>query len=183
MRLGRLDEAARLLAECQRVFEDHADTASLAKVLIARADLEATRGHWPAAADLQRASLRLRYARPEPEGIAVSHFNLANYLRLLNGDREVQRAHRLAATLIRRLAGMSHYLARNIRTLAAEMRTDGGTDPSLPSTVAQVIDLAEQTEGVHLAALLAALQPDPAQIEDALTEILRAAVIPPARET
>jgi hypothetical protein len=28
IRLGRLGEAGRLLAECQRVFEDHADTAA-----------------------------------------------------------------------------------------------------------------------------------------------------------
>ena len=41
VRLGRLAEAGRLLAECQRVFEDHADTANLATVLSARADLEA----------------------------------------------------------------------------------------------------------------------------------------------
>jgi hypothetical protein len=75
---------------------------------------------------------------------------------------------------------MSHYLTRNVRALADEIRADGGMDPSLPSTAAQVIDLAEQTEGVHLAALLAALQPDPAQIEEALTEILRAAAAPPA---
>jgi len=181
MRLGRLDEAARLLAECQRVFEDYADTAGLAAVLSARANLEASLGHWSTAADLERAALRLCYVRPEPERIAISHFNLANYLGPLDGDRAVQRAHLLAATLIRRLVGMSHYLAQNVRALAAEMHADGGTDPSLPSTVAQVIDLAEQTEGIHLAALLAALQPDPAQLEDALTEILRtAAATPPA---
>jgi hypothetical protein len=177
--LGRLDEAARLLAECQRVFENYADTASLAKVLTARADLEATLRHWPVAAGLERAALRLSYTRPEPGGIAISHHNLANYLEQLDGDRAVQRVHRLAAALIFRLAGMSHYLAQNVRALAAEMHADGGTDPSLPSTVAQVIDLAEQTEGVHLAALLTALQPDPAQIETALTEILRAAAATP----
>jgi hypothetical protein len=44
IRLGRLAEAGRLLAECQRVFEDHADTADLGVALTVRADLEYHRG-------------------------------------------------------------------------------------------------------------------------------------------
>jgi tetratricopeptide (TPR) repeat protein len=181
--LGQLDEAARLLVECQGVFEDYADNAGLANVLSTRADLEASLGHWPTAADLERTALRLSYAWPEPRSIAASHYNLANYLGRLGGDRASQWAHRLAAALVFRLAGMSHYLATAQRALAAEMRADGGTDSSLPSTIAQVVAVAEQTEGVHLAALLAALQPDPAQLEEALTEILRAAAAAPPPET
>lgn len=46
---------------------------------------------------------------------------------------------------------------------------------SPPSTVAEVAQAAEQTEGVRLSDLLASLQPDARAIEDALTEILRAA--------
>ena len=59
IRLGRLAEAGRLLADCQRVFEDHADTTTLATVLSTRADLEDALGHRQAAADLERAALRL----------------------------------------------------------------------------------------------------------------------------
>jgi hypothetical protein len=84
--LWRLGEAGPLLAECQRVFEEHADTPMLAKVLSARADLEDKLGHRQAAADLERTALRLAYARPEPRDIAVSHHSLANYLGRL-GDR------------------------------------------------------------------------------------------------
>src|SRR5262249_51688634 len=61
IRLGRLAEAGQLLAECQRVFEDYADTARLARVLSIRADLEAELGRQGAAADLERAALRLFY--------------------------------------------------------------------------------------------------------------------------
>jgi hypothetical protein len=180
IRLGRLEEAGRLLAECQRVFADHADTAMLAKVLSARADLEARLGHWSAAMDLERAALRLSYARPEPWDIAISHFNLAIYLRRLGSDWRVQRAHRLAGGLIDRLTGTSHQLEVTVRALSEEMRADDGMDPSLPSTVAQVIGLAEQTEGVRLGALLPALQPDPAATDAALAEILSmAAELPP----
>ena len=175
IRLGRPAEAGRLLAECQRVFEDHADTAMLGRVLTARADLENDLGNQRSAVDLERAALRLNYARPEPQDIALSHHNLASYLGRLGGDRAAQRAHRLAAALIRRLAGMSHDLARTAYMLAYEMHKGGGPDPSLPSTLAQVIAVAEQTEGVHLSALLTALQPDEFAVEAALAEILSAA--------
>jgi tetratricopeptide (TPR) repeat protein len=177
--LGRLGEAGWLLAECQRVFEDYADTPMLAMVLATRAILEAALGRRQAAADLARAALRLSYARPEPQGIAISHHNLANYLGELGDDRAGQRAHRLAAALIRQLSSMAHDLADTVRALAEELR---GDDPAarLPATVAEVVATAELTEGVRLGGLLAALQPDPQAVEGALAEILRAAAeLPP----
>jgi hypothetical protein len=172
--LGRVEEAGRLLGECQRVFEDHADTPMLGRVLGNRAGFENVLGRRHAAADLVRAALRLFYARPEPWDIAACHHNLAGYVGELDGDHAGQRAHRLAAALIRGLSGMAHDLAYTVRVLAEEMR---GDDPAarLPTTVAQVVATAELTEGVRLGALLAALQPDPQALEDALTEILRAA--------
>jgi hypothetical protein len=177
IRLGRLGEAGRLLAECQRVFEDHADTPRLASVIGTRAILEDALEHRQAAADLGRAALRLRYARLEPQDIATSHHNLATYWGRLGGDRAGQRAHRLAAALIYWLSGMAHDLADTMRPLAAELRGDDPAAP-LPVTVAQVIETAELTEGVRLGALLAALQPDPQAVEAALAEILRAAAAP-----
>ena len=183
IRLGRLGEAGRLLAECQRVFEDYADTPALATVLSTRADLEDKLGHRRAAADLERTALRLSYARPEPPDISISHYNLASYLGRLGEDRAGQRAHRLAAALIYRLVGMAHDVARTVLVLAGELRADGGVDVSLPSTVPQVVAVAELTEGVRLAALLAALQPDPAVVEAALAEILQTAAAPPPEDS
>jgi tetratricopeptide (TPR) repeat protein len=183
--LGRLDEAGRLLAECQQVFEDHADMASLAAVLGTRAALEAELGHREAAADLTRAALRLRYVQLDPQGIANGHHNLANRLESLGRDWAAgQRAHRLAAALVNRLAGIAHELGRTMRLLSAELDEGGDQEPGLPATVAQVVATAELTEGVRLGALLAALQPDPAAVEAALAEIvaeaLRPATLPPA---
>jgi hypothetical protein len=105
----------------------------------------------------------------------ISHYNLAIYLERLGADRAGQRAHRLAAALVCRLAGMAHELAAAVRALAVELRAEGGADPFLPSTLAAVIAVAEQTEGVHLSALLTALEPDESQIEAAVSEILTAA--------
>jgi tetratricopeptide (TPR) repeat protein len=180
--LGRLAEAGRLLAECQQVFEDHADITGLAAVLSERGDLEAGLGHWQAAADFQQTALRYRYAHPEPRGIAHCHHNFAIYLGRLGGDRTVRRAHRLAAALILRLAGMTQDLADCVRVLAAELREDGDSG-ELPATVAEVVRIAELTEGVRLGDLLATLQPDPRAVEDALTEILRAAAALPPEDS
>jgi hypothetical protein len=172
--LGRLAEAGQLLAECQRVFEDFADANRLALVLATRASLEAKLGRMPEAADLVRAALRLLYAWPDPRNIAAGHHNLADYQGSLGGNQAELRAHRLAAALVYRLAGMAYQLADTMRSLGAELRADG-SDTDLPSTIAEVVAVAEMTDGVRLGSLLAALQPDPGVIEDALTEILSAA--------
>ena len=174
IRLGRVRQAGRLLAECQRVFEDQADTPMLAMVLGTRAELEVALGRGQAAAALERTALRLSYARPEPWHIATIHDSLADNLGRLGGDRQGQRAHRLAAALIRWLSGMAHDLADTVRALAEELPGDDPAVP-LPVTVAQVVTAAELTEGVRLGAVLAALQPDPQAVDDAFAEILRAA--------
>ena len=184
IRLGRLAEAGRLLAECQQVFEDHADIPNLARILSTRAILEDELGHREAAVGLERAALRLLYTRPEPQGIAIGHHNLANYLEGLGSDRAGHWAHRLAAALVFRLAGMTHYLTDSVRALAHELRADDGAAAALPSTVAQVAETVGQTEGVRLGELLAALQPDTQVVQDALAEILRAAAeMPPDDST
>ena len=122
--LGRLAEAARLLRECQQVYQDLGDFPGVAQVLGARASLERTSGRPAVAADLARAALRLGYARPDPRDIAISHHNLANYLGEAGADSAGQRAHRLAAAVIFRLTGMTHHLAVIQRGLAAELRAE-----------------------------------------------------------
>jgi CHAT domain len=168
--LGRLAEAGRLLRDCQRVFEEHRDIPALAMVLGTRASLEAALGHRDAAADLERTALRLSYASPDPHDIAGSHHNLASYLGA--GDRAGRRAHRLAASLLRQLTGMTHNRANAVRSLATELREDPA-DAGLPATVAVVIEVAEQTEGVRLGELLDTLEPDRQVVEGALADILR----------
>ncbi len=96
----------------------------------------------------------------------------------MGGDPTEQRAHRLAAALLYQLTGMAHGFGHTGRMLANELRTaDAGQ--IMPSTVAQVTAVAAQTEGVRLAELLAALQPNPTLVEDALTDILTAAAAMP----
>jgi len=145
-------------------------------VLSTRADLEDASGRAGTAADLERSALRLRYARPDPRDVAISHHNLANYLRETGGDRAGQRTHRLAAALIRKLTGMTHDLADAQRSLAADLRDDPGAD--LPVTLGDIIRVAERADGVRLGELLAALEPDRQATEESLAGILRAAADP-----
>jgi hypothetical protein len=183
IRLGRLAEAGQLLGECQQVFEDHADTPNLARVLGTRASLEEELGHRDAAVEFGQIALRLSYVRPGPRDIAISHHKVADYLGAAGREPAAQRAHRLAAALIRQLTGMTHDLANTQRALAAELRRDdgAGTGP-LPETVAEVIRVAEQTDGVRLGDLLAALEPDAEAASDALARILRDAADLPAND-
>ena len=181
IRLGRLAQAGQLLGECQQVFEDHADTNRLSRVLSTRGILEGELGHLDAAAEFERTAIRLRYARPDPRDIAISHYNLAAYLGAAGGHPAVQRAHRLAAALIYQITGMTHNLAGSQRALAAELRQDSAAGSgALPATVAEVIRVAEQTDGVRLGDLIAALEPDPGAAEDALARLLRDAADLPA---
>jgi hypothetical protein len=176
--LGQLAEADQLLRACQQVFEEHRDIPMLAIVLSTRARLEHESGRPQVAVDLERTALRLGYARPEPRDIAICHRHLALFLREAGGDRVGQRAHRLAAALIFGFIGMTRDLALVQRELAEEVRADTAAD--LPATLADVIQVAERTDGVRLDELIAALQPDPQAAEQALAEILRAAASPPA---
>jgi hypothetical protein len=72
---------------------------------------------------------------------------------------------------------MIHDLADTQRALAAELDKDSGTGTGpLPATLVQVIQVAEQTDGVRLRDLITALEPDPKAADDALALILRRAV-------
>jgi hypothetical protein len=152
------------------VFEDNDDLDRLSSVFTARADLEDERGNLTSALAFQKTAIRYSYLRRGPQDVAVDHNNLAYYLLKAGSDPSAQRAHRLAATLIRQLTGMTHELAGNLMALAGELRAADRQD--LPGTVPEVIAVAEQTEGVKLGELITALAPDPQDAAAALTQIL-----------
>lgn len=172
--LGRLADAERILLETQQAYEDQNDIARLQQVLTSRAFLEYRRGRPQQALELQRTAIRLAYAQPEPQDIAISHQQLANYLQRTGADRAAARAHRLASALLYQLTGMTHELGNISWALAMQLGRDADRE-ELPGTVDEVIRVAEQTEGVHLDQLITALQPDRQAAADALAEILRTA--------
>ena len=173
IRLGRFDDAERLLAHCQQVFETYDDLDQLGNIFAARADLASTQGDHAGAVRFGQTAIRYFYLRREARDTSTSHHNLASSLSDAGSDPAAQRAHRLAAALIRLFVGMTHDFAETRLMLARELRRDTGQH--LPGTLHEVIAVTEQTEGVHLGQLLTSLQPDAQAAEDALAEILSTA--------
>jgi tetratricopeptide (TPR) repeat protein len=176
IRLGRLDEAERVLAECQEIYEGDDDITELADVLDARADLEDERGNHQGAFAFARTAIRYRYIYLDLSGAAISHHSLADYMNSAGIDAVGQRAHRLAGTMIFHLLGMTHDLDTAVNRLALELLSDRAGEDSLPATVTEVVEVAERTEGVRLGQLITALQPDPETVAAALAQILDDAV-------
>jgi hypothetical protein len=181
IRLRRLTEAAELLVECQQVFEDNHDFGNLSHVFTERADLESELRHADAAVRFARSALRMTYTRTIPDPIADAHQRLARYLRAAGGQPEEQQAHWLAAALLRRLGDrdralddLMFYAPRGLRVGRATGRQPGAPGPP-PRSLPDVIDIAEQTSGVHLAELIAAIEPDSGTVIGTLTAILDAA--------
>lgn len=161
--LGRPADADQLLRDCQDIFATARDIAQLAIVYGARADLEDKRNHPRNAIELQRTSLHLRYLHPDPRKIATAHQHFADYLSRAGGNPAAQRAHRLAGALLNHLTG-------NTREFAGALRGPDGS--ALPATLPEVIRLIDADNGMCLGNLIAALCPDLASAEQALTDLL-----------
>ena len=181
IRLRRLTEAAELLVECQEVFEENKDFGNLSHVFTERADLESELRHPDAAVRFARSALRMTYTRTIPDPIADAHQRLARYLRAAGGPPEEQQAHWLAAALLRRLGDqdralddLTFYAACGLSVGRGTGRQPGAAGPP-PRSLPDVIDIAEQTSGVHLAELIAAIEPDSGTVIGTLNAILDAA--------
>ncbi len=177
LHLGRLTDLDQLLRDCHDVFDTVGDTTQLAAAYGARADLEDQRDHPLAAVDLQRTSLRLRYARPDPREISTAHHHLANYLSRAAGTPAEQRAHRLTASLLNHLTGNTRELTGTLAVLASELRidTNGPDAPALPATRPEIIRLVDTDDGIRFDTLLVTLCPDPATADRTLAELLTTA--------
>jgi tetratricopeptide (TPR) repeat protein len=174
LELGRREEADTLLRACQHVFEAHQDIPNLGLVLGARADLAGRGGRHAEAASFERTALRLKYVQPDPRAVAALHHNLAGSLARGGVDPAGRIAHRLAAALIYRLTGMHHELDGSVRALAEDLRSLGH-QAQPPASVDELAVQIEQVEGVHFAALIHALAPEPGDAEAAVAEIVQAA--------
>ena len=96
LRLGRLDEAERLLESCLAVFRGVGDLTGEAKALSALADLWNEQEDSEQAAGLARQALAVRNRLSDLADRSISHINLAIYLERLGTAEEAAR-HRLAA--------------------------------------------------------------------------------------
>lgn len=169
LRTQRTAEARTLLDACRAVYEKHSAYDSLAQCLSAMADLEDALGHGPQAVDLERVALRFKYLQPDPTLIAVSQWNLANYLARWAGDQEASLAHRLAATVLRALTASGAY-RQNLRGFALALSS--GTVP--PAGFDALCAAVERVEGVRFRELVEGLGGDGDQLLAAMVEEAKA---------
>lgn len=178
LRLGRGNEARELLYHCRAVFARTENLTMMGNTLTALADAEAHLGGVDAAVQEETDALRLKYRGRDPEAIAVSHYNLANYL--LKAERELRPvwAHRLAAALIRYQID-SPRLTASVQAVGRLLGQRGA--PSAPLSFDDVCGTVDLLPGVGFTELFDRLPARAATGQSALDEIMRA--IGEARDT
>jgi len=169
--LGRYSEAYALLMKCREVFESEGYLAGLGKVFSALADLEDDLGYCDRAIRHEQTALRYRYAVGEPGDCAISHFNLANYLRR-GGPPTESLAHRLASMVIFYQTA-SGYFSASLQALPRDLASFAPGEAPLPADFAALCATVDQVEGVDLAALFNRLPKTRAATgDDALRQVL-----------
>jgi hypothetical protein len=175
LRLQRYPEARALLQKCRAVFEAENDVDMLGNVLSAIADLEDETTGPAAASGFQETALRYTYRAGDPAGIAISHNNLANYVRRSDGSPKQVLAHRLATIVIGFLTS-SAYLTDWASNLIVNLKYfgDRATD-NLPASFADLCATVEEVEGVRFAELFRRLAGPDADGDALLQQITAAA--------
>lgn len=148
MRLGRVDEAERILRACRSAFEADGHVANLAMVLGGYAGLEEVRGNYVEAAAFEEQALRWVYLTNDVQSIALHHLGIGRYL---DDEDERSLAHLLAsAYLFDVIGGSSPSLGHAADALLGSPATSFGDLDSL-------IDVVDQVEGVKFTELTSRL--------------------------
>ncbi len=154
LRLGRIAETSAVLADCRVVFERHDAFDLLGQCLCAQADVADKQGFGPQAVVLERRALRYKYLRPGPREVAVSHYNLANYLDR-GGGEGASLGHRLASTMLSLLTGHGDYPS-DVAVVARQL----ASGVSAPASFDELCLAVEVVDGVQFRALVEALGGD-----------------------
>jgi tetratricopeptide (TPR) repeat protein len=175
LRLGRSEEALRVLLDCRQAFEDAHDIPALGNTLSALASAEDARGHGDAAVRLQRDALRYNYLAGDVTSVAASYHNLGNYLSRHARQPAPALACHLTAALIRTLIGIGgDYVGSaraSTRAAAIDFR-EYGTAVSPPTDVADMCRALGDIPGTDPPGLLAALSHDPETTEQTLRDLI-----------
>ncbi|WP_105972911.1 CHAT domain-containing protein [Streptomyces geranii] len=175
LRLGRTQDALRLLEECRQVFEDAGDFLYLGEVFGALANVADARGHGEVAIARERDSLRYAYRAGVPAVVAVGHANLGTYLHGHARDAAGAVAHHLAAALLATLSGGGRTMNAAL-SLAGDLGVFGTeAEAQLPTDVEELCARVAEVPGVALDRLLTGLDPDLARARETLTALVREA--------
>jgi hypothetical protein len=153
--------APRIRSETRKAAADRDQRSTVA----GQPDLEDKLGHQAEAVELRERALRYSYLAGNVAGIAISHFNLANYL-VRGGRRPDALPHRLAAALIW-FQAESGLLARTLTALGQDL-----AETAAPTSFADVCAAVERVEGVRFRELFAALPQRAASGNNALAQVL-----------
>ncbi|WP_327696701.1 CHAT domain-containing protein [Streptomyces sp. NBC_00459] len=175
LRLGRAEDALRLLEECREVFEDAGDFMYLGEVFGALANVADVRGHGEVAVARERDSLRYAYRAGYPALVAVGHANLGTYLHSHARDAAGAVAHHLAGALLARLTGGGRTMNAAL-SLVGDLREFGAAaDARLPPDVEELCARVAEVPGVALDRLLAGLDPGLVRARETLATLVREA--------
>jgi tetratricopeptide (TPR) repeat protein len=115
MRLGRLDEAQRVVQECLSVFREADDLTHQSKALSALANIWDERGDIKQAIALQRQALSICNRLPDPFDRAPFHNNLANYFT--EAGKPEDEARHLLAGIIYSVISTPYHLSDFVKNL------------------------------------------------------------------
>ncbi len=169
VRLGRLDEAQRVVEDCLAVFRDVDDLQAQSGALSALATIWYERGDVEQAVALGRQALSLCNRLPDPSDRAISHDNLASYLGKAGRAEEAAR-HRLAAGVYYLVTTRRDYLATWLGNLRIDIRRAAGSGGryELP----RLADLLARPEFEALARFLVGLGVESGPLQAQLDELV-----------
>jgi hypothetical protein len=171
LRLGRPDDARRLLYQCRAVFEAHHDIRMLGKTLGALARVEEDQGRLDRALSLEGDAIRFSYLAGDPSEIRIRHRYYADILLRTAANPAQIWAHRIAAAVINYQAGGLGSTA--VDGLSALLYESGA--PQSPISFAEICSITDQVAGVHLADLIAQLPTRATDGQTAMDRLLRQA--------
>jgi tetratricopeptide (TPR) repeat protein len=159
LRLGRPQEARELLYRCRVAFSRAEDITMMGNTLSALADTDAHLGQIDLAVTQETDALRLKYRGSDPETVAVSHYNLANYLIKAGQDMWAVWAHRLAAAVIRYQTDSPRLIAslQSIGRLLGQRAAGSEESVRAPLSFNDVCLAVDALPGVRFAELFAVL--------------------------
>lgn len=170
LRLERYAEVGRLLQACREVFEKERSDEMLGKVFSALADLMDNISQVDQAIGFEETALRYKYLFGEPDGISVSHHNLAIYLGKAGSKSALD--HELAAAVM--LSQIrSGYLALSLRGLAWDLDKFG--PDALPVSFDQLCSRVELVDSVRFRELFSQLAGPEADGDQVMQEVIEMA--------
>ena len=173
MRLGRFGEARAELEDCLQVFQD--DPSMKSKALSSLAELFFRQRDVPQAIIQEGRALAVREQLPDPWDRAISHNNLAIYLKSQGTAPALAEStrHQFAALIYRIVAGLGQHLQDSLHNYAIDFRRAcaGGTELAVPRTAELLANPAFHA----LDQWLRQRQVDPAELQMAVDQFLERA--------